>query len=317
MTPHVGIAILSSLALFFTLNAIFWLVRGRARRREMAMLARLRGEALHDGGDSGRIKIRERRGDEPSRSERARQFLERAGVKAKPKKVLLVSSVSLSAFVVVAIAATGDGAMAFLVTLVGLGAAYAVLARRASATVRSFEEQMPKALEMMVFGLRAGHAFEEALALAGREVSGPLAAELSRCHEEYKLGRAIEHSLEQLRDRWPECGPLRQLVEAVVVLKRTGGNLVQVLETVSETIRAQAAFESKHRAMTSEGRLSGYILMALPGAALAFQAILVPDKVKELMMDSTGQMMMLAALVLWALGVVWVLKLVRPGNKSA
>lgn len=315
MTPHVGIAILSGLSLFFALNAVFWLVRGRARRREVAMLARLRGEALHGGGDSGRIKIRERRGEEMTRRDRARRFFERTNLKVSPKRALIVGGAGLVATIALAWAATGDGAMAFLVTLMLLCAGYAMLARRASMTVRSFEEQMPKALEMMVFGLRAGHAFEEALALAGREVSGPLATELSRCHEEYKLGRPIEQSLETLRDRWEECSPLRQLVEAVVVLKRTGGNLVSVLETVSETIRAQAAFESKHRAMTSEGRLSGYILMALPGAALAFQAVLVPDKIRELIADSTGQMMMLAALVLWMLGVVWVLKLVRPqGN---
>lgn len=310
---HDWTALSFAVALFFCLQGVFWLLRGRSRRRDDQLRDRLVGGRLDHQLDGGRIRIRERP-EARNRSLRRRltELLLRAGVSLSPQQFFARSLLGLALLVLLAVAVSGELLAGLAALVAGVICGYAYLAHRIERQIRQVESQMPRALEMMVFGLRAGHAFEEVIALATREISGPLATELSRCHEEYTLGRPIEESLQQLRVRWPTVMSLRQLVEAIVVLKRTGGNLVDILEKVGETVRAQATYEAKHRALTSEGRLSGTILMLLPLFALLFQAVAAPDQLALLARDPAGQTMLLLAVGLWSTGVLWVLRLVRP-----
>jgi tight adherence protein B len=140
----------------------------------------------------------------------------------------------------------------------------------------------------------------------------PLSIELKRCVEEYELGRPIEEALLSLSLRLEPCRALRTFVEAVLVLKQTGGNLIEIIDQIVDSMRAQAAYEAKYRALTAEGRTSGMILGALPLLILAAIVLVQPDYLGSLLADSAGMTIIALAGGLWLAGVVWLARLARP-----
>jgi tight adherence protein B len=201
-----------------------------------------------------------------------------------------------------------SGVLLGLVTIFGI---YFWVSRQRGKRLRQIDAQLPKALELMMFGLRAGHSLEDTIGFAARELTPPLAHELGRCHEEYELGRPIEDALMVLSARLEPCKALRTFVEAVMVLKQTGGNLIEVIEKIIEMLRAQAAFEARFRALTSEGRTSGMILGALPLIILCVVGLLQPAYLSTLVIDPAGWKVLAIAGVLWVTGILWMLRLLR------
>lgn len=309
------IGVCVAFALFFLAQGTYWLLRGRRQRREEQIKQRIRGGQVLDVGEGGKIQIRSGglgKQAAGNLAARLRLTLQQAG-----------SELTLAAAVGRAFGVAIFAVLVFTLftgnLLVGLGAGLAALfvvhlvfASRRDKKVRLFEEQLSAALEAMVFALRAGRSFEESLHSAAEEVEEPLADELGRVYQETSLGRPVEVALEQLRDRWPQIRALRSFVEAVGVLKRTGGNLVKVMQTMSSGLHAQALFEVRHRALTSEGRMSGRILMGLPIFALLVQALLAPEQLGQLLGTPTGQTVLMASAGLWVLGAVWISRLTRP-----
>jgi tight adherence protein B len=180
--------------------------------------------------------------------------------------------------------------------------------------LKRFNEGMPKALELIIFALRAGHSFEQGLDFASRKLDAPLGRELRRCVEQVELGQPLPHALQNLVLRNPHCRPLHCFVEAVLLLKQTGGNLVEVLEKMVTSLRAQVTYEARFRALTAEGRLSGIILSALPPFIWLLVLLLEPQYLSILLVERQGQLLLMVGLGLWALGMVWLLRLLRPGG---
>ncbi|MBW2734587.1 MAG: type II secretion system F family protein [Deltaproteobacteria bacterium] len=304
----------TAVALFCLAQGGFWLLRGRQHRREEQLKQRIRGGQGGQALQGGKIQIRSKLGQQAAGNVAVslRLTLQQAG-----------SNLTLAGALGRAFALAGFMLLVFTLlfqdVLIGLGGgllglfvAHLIFASRRDKNVRLFEEQLATALEAMVFALRAGRSLEESLHSAAEEVEAPLAPELSRVYQETALGRPVEVALEQLRDRWPQLRALRAFVEAVGVLKRTGGNLVEVMQTMTAGLHAQALFEVRHRALTSEGRMSGRILMGLPIFALVVQALLAPEQLAQLVGTPTGQTVLMASAGLWALGAFWISRLTRP-----
>ena len=307
----IAIALCFAAALFCAAQALYWLWRRRAHRAQEVLRLRLRGrsEQLVEDG----IHIRELGKGAGANAQFARfaSYCVQAGFRAEPAQVALriaIAAVLGSVFGVLAL-----GGAAGLLSGAGavLALAYGYMSIRRDRRIKAFANQLPRALEAMVFALRAGRGLEDAIGLAAEEVDAPLAAELSRVFEETALGKPVEQSLVQLGQRWHRVRSLRSFVEAVSVLKRTGGNLVVVMHNISDAIRARAAYEARHRALTSEGRTSGRILVVLPLLALVVQAIVTPDQLRVLL-SSEGQPFFFGAMGLWLIGMLWVSRLSRP-----
>lgn len=318
MDLRIAIGVVVSIALFSAMQALYWYLRGRRRRVTSDLRDRVYGRG-EGGSTAGGIRIRGRDADEPDDNalmRRVAEVLTQGGFRAQPGRFLgLAGASTLGAFVLVALA-TGSALSGLAAAAFAVFALYVYVTRRRDQRLKQFDTQLPRALELMVFGLQAGHALEEALHLAADEVGQPLSSELARCYEEYSLGRPIESALEQMRERWRSVGALNALVEAVVLLKRTGGNLVEVLETLNEGLRAQAAYEARHRALTAEGRLSAFILMGLPFVGLLTQALLSPGQLTSMVRDGGGQVLLAIGFLMWLVGSLWVLQLTKPARQA-
>jgi tight adherence protein B len=128
-----------------------------------------------------------------------------------------------------------------------------------------FEQGLPEALDLMVSGLRAGHSLIAAMGLVGRECPDPVGGEFKTCFEEQNYGLELKNALDNLTDRVP-LQDIRIVSTAITIQKESGGNLAEVLDKTAYVIRERFRLKRNIQTHTAQGRLTGWILTALPVA---------------------------------------------------
>jgi len=151
----------------------------------------------------------------------------------------------------------------FIATVVVMGAPLMFVFNQRRRRFRTFLEQLPDALELMVRSLQAGHSFSSALQMVATEMPDPIAREFGKTYEEQNLGLNIKSALENLVERVPLLD-LKLCVTAVLIQREIGGNLSEVLRNISHTIRERFRIQGEIRVKSAQARLSGYIVSALP-----------------------------------------------------
>lgn len=176
--------------------------------------------------------------------------------------------------------------------------------------LQKFTEQFPDALDMIARSLKAGHAFSSAIQLVGSEMSDPVAGLFRTAYEEQTLGLSMADALSQMMERMPSMD-LRLFVTAANVHREVGGNLADTLERLAQTIRDRIRIRRQVRVYTAQGRLSGYILAALPIFMAAFLYFFIPDYIGELVAVKTGWYIIGAAVAAQILGFLIIRKLIN------
>jgi tight adherence protein B len=150
---------------------------------------------------------------------------------------------------------------------VAVGAAlvtgYMLLRRARAQRIGRFSEQLPEALDIIVRGLRAGHPFRVALGLAAREMPDPIGTEFGILLDEITFGLDQQVAVDHLYGRVGQ-EDLSFVSIAINIQSQTGGNLAEILQTLSRLLRNRSKLRLKVRALTSEGKMSGIIMSALP-----------------------------------------------------
>jgi tight adherence protein B len=146
---------------------------------------------------------------------------------------------------------------------VALLAGYVILRRARAKRIAVFSDQLPEALDIVVRGLRAGHPFRVALGLAAREMPDPIGTELGILLDEISFGLEQQVAVDHLYERVGQ-EDLSFLSTAINIQSQTGGNLADILQSLSRLLRNRAKLALKVRALTSEGRSSGILLSVLP-----------------------------------------------------
>jgi tight adherence protein B len=150
-----------------------------------------------------------------------------------------------------------------LVGVIGALIPYMVLRYRMTKRVRAFNNQLSNVLMQLSGSMRAGYGLLQAIDFVAREMPAPAGRELAIVVRDVKLGRSMMDALGDLLDR-VESDDLRLVITAMRIQAETGGNLAEILDTVSETIRERVRIKGELRALTSQQRLAGYVLAALP-----------------------------------------------------
>ena len=201
------------------------------------------------------------------------------------------------------------------VIAVGAGAGAATLPflhvlRKRAGRMRKIVEQLPDALDLISRALKAGHAFPSGLQMVGEETQDPLAGEFRTVHDEINFGVAVPTALSNLVARVPSPD-MRHFVIAVLIQRETGGNLTELLSSISGLIRERLKLLLKIRVLSAEGRMSAWILCALPFAVAAMINVVNPKFMSVLWTDPMGLTMIYAALVMMVLGALWMRKIIR------
>ncbi|MCL6517841.1 type II secretion system F family protein [Alicyclobacillus sp.] len=157
--------------------------------------------------------------------------------------------------------------------------------------------------------LRAGHSFAQALHLAARDLSGPVAQELRRMEAEMALGISLEEALRAVGERIGS-EDFDLVVTAVLIQRQVGGNLAEVLDRIAETVRDRIRLRREVRALTSQGRLSATIFMVLPTAVALLLFSLNPGYLRVLWTTPTGRGLLALAVAGQALGFIVIRRIV-------
>ena len=181
---------------------------------------------------------------------------------------------------------------------------------RRNKRLAKFERQLPDALDLMTRALRAGHAFSAALKMAGEELDEPVAGEFSTVHDEVNFGVSLQQALGHLSERIP-LTDLRYFVVAVLIQRDSGGNLTEILTNLSRLIRERLKLMGRVRVLSSEGRLSAWILGLMPFFLAGVMDLVNPEFMKPLWTDPLGITFIQYTLGLMLIGVVIMRKIIK------
>jgi tight adherence protein B len=201
------------------------------------------------------------------------------------------------------------GLFVLVALLVGAALPALYVKFKAKKRLALFEHQLPETLITMAASLKAGHAFNQAVASAVKEGADPTAKEFSRVQAEIQLGMSPEAALEAMAQRMNSYN-FGFVVMAVNIQRTVGGSLADILDMVADTVRQRHQFEKKVKALTAQGRMSAYVLIAMPFLMGLAIFALNPTYMSILFTSGAGKFMIGGSLFMMGIGSMIIRKIV-------
>lgn len=173
-----------------------------------------------------------------------------------------------------------------------------------------FEDQLPEALDFMTRALRAGYGLSIAMGMVSDELPDPVGGEFKTTFDQINLGVSFGDAMAEMADRI-NSSDLNFLVIALRIQRKTGGNLTELLTSLSKTVRERIKLKGKVRVLASEGKLSGLLIGALPFVLGGILSAVNPVYMATLWNTGAGRTLVLVCLVMMALGAAWMWKIVE------
>ena len=185
-----------------------------------------------------------------------------------------------------------------------------LLCRRArTSRIQRVSTQLGDVLMTLGNGLRAGHSLLQALDAAATQSPEPLGLEVRRLLREIGAGIPVEEALDRLVTRCANAD-LELMVTAIRVQREVGGNLAEILDKISATIRARVTVKNHLRVITAQSRLSGIVVAVLPVAVFGLTTLIAPEVEHTLTGDPLGRVVAALAVLLECLGILAIRKVV-------
>ncbi|MDA8319945.1 MAG: type II secretion system F family protein, partial [Actinomycetota bacterium] len=174
----------------------------------------------------------------------------------------------------------------------------------------AFDEQLPGILRLVASSIQSGFSLSQALDAVVREDSQPASGEFARALAETRIGIDLTDALEAIALRL-QSHDLRWVVMAIRIQRETGGNLGEVLLNTVGTMRERSYLRRQVRTLSAEGRLSAYVLLALPVVVGGWLFLSDPAYMRPLFTTVLGLSMLIGSLVLVIAGTIWMRKVIK------
>ncbi|HSL93749.1 MAG TPA: type II secretion system F family protein [Bacillota bacterium] len=242
-------------------------------------------------------------------SERYRPILQKAGIPLKGEEMAgMVAAATVLGGLFGGALMKIPGAIIF--ALVGYLVPGLVLSAFLKKRTRLAEQQLTEFLGLAANALRAGHSFQQALDLAGREMPDPMGFELRRSLREVSLGLSVEEALLRLNERLPSAD-LDLIITAVLIQRQVGGDLASIFDGISATIRGRQKLKGQVKSLTAQGRMSGWVISLLPVGLLVIITLINPEHTSLLWRSSIGIVMLVVGIVSQFVGIMVIKKVVN------
>jgi len=239
--------------------------------------------------------------------------LARAGVNLRVGEYLLLRLLLMTLGLVVPLVASGmavSGLIAgFALAVVGFIAPALYVEMRKRRRLHAIERQLVEALTHIANAMRAGFALLQAVDSAARRLQPPFAEELAHLVTDVNLGRTLEDALTDLNERVGSYD-LDMVVTAILIQRRTGGNLSEILDNVAETMRERDRVRGEIRVLTAQQRLTGFVLSVWPVFLAVIFFLLNPDVMSNLWTTPLGLVLLIGAAFLQLLGFLTIRRIV-------
>lgn len=311
--------ILSALcALAFFLGAVALLIYGRQMRRRN-LLYRLRYYQLEEVSGGGGVPLLQQLRGLLTRL--ARPIAERGPVQALDLRMrqadipllggeflVLLGLVFLALFLALWML-TLDSGVALLGGALGAAALWGWVLVRVQKRKNSFTEQLGDSLNTIANALRAGYSFQQAMDVVAKEMEPPISQEFTQVAREVNMSVPLDTALEAMNRR-VDSRDFDLVVTAVLVHREVGGNLAQILDTISDTLAERIRMKREISSLTAQGRLSATILVLMPFAIGLFLYTFKKEQIMLLFTEPVGRMALALSLVLEVIGILVIRRIV-------
>lgn len=237
------------------------------------------------------------------------EALSMAGVKQSPEDFLVLVGVAVAVAFALGAFFVNVGAgllLALACPLVAWLAIRVLIDRRRKA----FGKQLDEILQILAGSLRAGYSLPQGIATVATELEEPAASEFARVVNEARVGKPMVTAMEEASVRLAN-EDFKWTVQAIAINRDVGGNLADVLDAVGDTIRERIHLSRQVEALAADGKVSGYILTALPVAVAALLMVANPTYMGRLFTNPLGNVMIAVGVVLLIIGALWMRALVK------
>jgi len=241
-----------------------------------------------------------------------RKQLARANLKLTVAEFAVIHVVSIAAFFTVGYVVLFSQSlpMSVLAGIIGFFAPRIYVGRTVGKRLVDFETQLPDTLGLWVNALRSGYSVLQAMEAIAKDAPEPTKTEFQRVVQEVQLGIDMPDALEHLLER-VESDDLDLVITAVNIQREVGGNLAEILEVIGSTIRERIKLKGEIRVLTSQGRITGYLISFLPIGLAMFLNAASPSYMGQLFENrACGWPMIGAGLTLIGIGTAVIQKIV-------
>ena len=267
-------------------------------------------DAIVKAGHSGMMPALDRAFGKTARGNALSAWIAQSGSKASLSSVIGVATLFGMLMALVAAAFTHAGWSMPAGFAGGFAIPFLILKMKRTRRMRAFEEQFPEALDLIARALKAGHAFATGLKMVADEMDEPVGPEFRKTFDEQNFGLPLKDSLENLTVRIPVLD-VRFFATAVLIQRETGGNLSEILENLAHVVRERFKILRQVRVYTAHGRMTGYVLLALPAFLSVALMFINPEHMNLLFRERMGQQMLMAAIAMQTFGFLWIKKIVK------
>ena len=220
--------------------------------------------------------------------------------------LLLLSAVVVGSIAAVLVKKWYAGVLAAIL-IVAVEYVYVLL--RIDRRSTSFTNQLGDCLMMVANALRAGFSFLQAMEMISKEMEPPISEEFQHVMRDIGLGATVERALDDMEKR-VGSPDFSLVVTAVLIQQQVGGDLAQILDTISETIQDRIRMRREVKTLTTQGRLSGWILILTPVALALFMTSSDPNYLDPLFKNPIGQIILGATIVMEIIGAIIIKRIV-------
>jgi tight adherence protein B len=199
---------------------------------------------------------------------------------------------------------------AFLMSAAGLIIPRLIVKSRIKKRVKNLNEQLGDAITVISNSLKAGYSFFQSINIVVREMSGPISEEFSILEKEISLGLPVENALDNLVKR-ASSEDLELVVTAVLIQRQVGGNLAEVLDSISSTIRDRIKIKGEVKTITAQGRISGLIISLLPLILGILIYMINPEHMSILFKNKIGILIIVFSVVMQMTGIYFISRIVK------
>jgi tight adherence protein B len=238
-------------------------------------------------------------------------ILRQAAVRITVARLLLYSLIFAIMPGCVALLFTRQILLILLAAAAGASIPFIIIAIKRQRRFSKFEEQFPDAIDLLARAVRAGHAYTTGFELIGTEMAEPLAGEFRRTFEQQNLGLPLRDALQNLMIRMP-LPDVQVFVTALVIQREAGGNLAEILDNLAHIIRERFKLMRQVKVFTAQGRMSLYVLTALPPMTVLLLFFLNSKYILRLFTDPLGHKFLAVGIVMQFLGYMVIRKIIQP-----
>ena len=236
--------------------------------------------------------------------------LTRAHILLKPEEYIAVCIIALAAVGLLVFSLTHSPLYMMLGGIVGWIIPTFILKGRIKKRVKFLNEQLGDAIVLISNSLKAGYSFFQSVDIVAKEMRGPISEEFTTLQKEINLGLSTEKALENLVSR-VSSDDLELVVTAVLIQRQVGGNLAEVLDSISSTIRERVKIKGEVRTITAQGRMSGLVISVLPPGLGVILYMINPELIGVLFKDPIGICILIFSIFMELIGIYFINKIVQ------